>query len=109
MSEHYGQWQAQGDDIKNPPKGHCRTWGQDTAPTKDEGCTWLGGVMEMCSASQRRCRQARAYPSAQRFVRRAPPEGYPTTSVHFYAFRDSGRNERIDLEIWGYAFRNDET
>jgi hypothetical protein len=103
MSTYYGQWQAQGEDIANP--GHCRTWGQETVPTKDEGLAWLGEVAGMCTASQRKRRQDKGFNAAERFVRRAPAEGYPTTSKHFYAGDDAYLDARVDLEIYVLAFR----
>lgn len=105
MSEHYGQWQAQGDDIKDPPKGHCHEWGQDVVPTKPDGLTWLEAVKAQCTASQRARREQRAFSRADRFVRRAPPDGYPTTHKHFYAEDDAFPDARVDLEIYGLAFR----
>lgn len=107
MSKHHGQWQAQGDDIKNPPKGHCREWGQDSVPTKTDGLGWLAEVAAMCTVSQRDRRTPVACRKAKRFVRRAPPEGYPTMSVHFPAPQDAYKNARIDLEIYGDAFADD--
>ena len=107
MSKHAGQWQAQGDDIKNPPKGHRREWGQDDVPTKRQGSSWLEEVLEMCTGGQRQRRLGQAYREAARFVRRAPAAGYPSMSKHFYCRDDAYPNARIDLEIYGMAFRSD--
>jgi hypothetical protein len=106
MSEHYGQRQAQGDDIQDPPHGHCQEWGQDIVPTKPEGLGWLTAVNAMCTASQRQRRVGRAFAAAERFVRRAPQGGYPTTMKPFYARDDSYPDARVDLEIYGLAFRD---
>lgn len=107
VSQHYGQWQAQGGDMADPSKGECIEWGQDEVPTKRDGLTWLGGVMDRCTHSQRRLRQVRAELEARRFVQRAPAAGYPTTSRHFYARDDRYPDARIDLEIYGLAFKDD--
>lgn len=108
MSKNHGQWQAQGADIKDPPKGHCKEWGQDSTPTKEEGLGWLAEVAAMCTGSQRKLREKSACPDAKLFVRRAPAGGYPTTSKHFYARSGTYRNARIDLEVYGMAFRDEE-
>ncbi len=108
MSNHSGQWQAQGDDIDDPPRGHCVEWGEAEVPTKEQGRGWLGEVADKCTKTQRRRRSGRACRDAKKFIARAPAEGYPTTSKHFYARDDAYVNARIDLEIYGMAFRNDE-
>jgi hypothetical protein len=107
MSDHHGQWQAQGDDITEPPGGHCKEWGQNAVPTKGEGLQWLVCVVGMCTSAQRRRREARAQRQAERFVSRAPREGYPTTSKHFYAQDDRYPDARIDVEVYGMAFQDD--
>ncbi|HFE45574.1 MAG TPA: hypothetical protein ENJ18_08770 [Nannocystis exedens] len=106
MNNHHGQWQAQGDDID--ARGHCVEWGEIKVPTKEQGRDWLGEVAGKCTRSQRRRREGRACRDARRFIDRAPAEGYPTTSKHFYARDDAYANARIDLEIYGMAFRNGE-
>lgn len=107
MSAHYGQWQAQGDDIDDPPKGHCREWGQDDVPTKGQGLAWLAETSAMCTKSQRKRREGDACADAVRFVRRAPAGGYPSMSRHFYANDDAYPDARIDVEIYGLAFRDE--
>lgn len=102
MSRHHGEWQAQGRDIGG--RGHRVAWGQERVPTKTEGTTWLQAVLSQCTASERDRRERRALRDAERFLRRCPPEGYPTTSEHFYARCDSHPDARIDLEIYGLAF-----
>jgi hypothetical protein len=104
MSNHHGQWQAQGDDIKNPPRGHRKEWGQATVPTKPQGLGWLQEVVDMCTDSQYRRREVRGFRAAEKFVRRAPPDGYPTMMKSFYANDDKYRDARVDLEIYGKAF-----
>lgn len=101
MSKNSGQWQAQGDDIGG--KGHCVEWGQDAVPTKQQGLTWLGQVEAACAHKQRE-RRAGSFRDARRFVQRAPPGGYPSTSRHFYADDDRYPDARVDLEIYGMAF-----
>ena len=108
MSEHYGQWQAQGDDMPTT-KGRTTEWGQDSVPDKNDGLAWLMDVAEQCTAGERARREARACPQAVRFVMRCPPEGHPLTSKHFYARDDRYKNARIDLEIYGRAFCDGET
>jgi len=75
MSNSHGQWQAQGDDV--PGRGHVVGWTEVAVPTRDQGLRWLGDVIDMCTARQRRTRD-RAYRDAKRYVERAPGEGYPT-------------------------------
>ncbi|MCC7542661.1 MAG: hypothetical protein IT379_40975 [Deltaproteobacteria bacterium] len=104
MSKHFGGWQAQGSDVQDP--GHRREWGQDVPPTKPEGTQWLGELADMCTPAQHDVRSATACPKALQFVRRAPKEGFPTMSCHFYATKHRGRGApRIDVEIWGLAFQ----
>lgn len=105
MSEHYGQWQAQGDDMPTT-KGRTVEWGQDTVPNKEDGLRWLTEVAMQCTASERERREGRACPQAIKFVNRCPPGGHPRTSKHFYARDDRYKNARIDLEIYGLAFRD---
>ncbi|MDP3571090.1 MAG: hypothetical protein Q8S42_10705 [Archangium sp.] len=102
MSNHHGQWQAQGDDIPKP--GHRRMWGQELVPTKQQGREWLIEVQEMCQRAELR-RREEAFRDAQRFLSRAPVEGYPSTMKPFYAYDDSYPNARVDLEIYGLAFQ----
>jgi hypothetical protein len=104
MSKHHGQWQAQGKDIKDPHKGYRREWGQDTVPTKPQGLGWLDEVAEMCTASEFRRREVGGFRAAEKFVKRAPPDGYPTMMRSFYAKDDRYPNARVDLEIYGMAF-----
>lgn len=68
----------------------------------------LADVAAKCTSGERKRRQNRACRDAQRFVSRAPRGGYPSMSKHFYAGDDSYRNARIDLEIYGLAFKDDD-
>lgn len=103
MANHSGQWQAQGDDIKTPPNGHCVTWGHGYIPTKSEGHGYLDQVIDKCQKKEKKLRED-AEIKARRFIDRSPPEGYPTASKHFYCNSDVYKNARIDLEIYGMAF-----
>ncbi|MCK6523947.1 hypothetical protein L6R49_21265, partial [Myxococcota bacterium] len=76
-------------------KGECVEWGQDEVPTKAEGRSWLSQVAERCTSSQRARRAVRACKEALRFIKRAPPGGYPTISKHFYAKGDGYNDARI--------------
>lgn len=101
MSEHYGQWQADGDDLTN---GKQRVeWGQDTVPTKQEGRAWLAAVAKKITSGERIRREPRACRDAKRFVERCPPQAYPSTMRRFYADNDKP-TACIDLEIYGLAF-----
>lgn len=103
VSEHHGEWQAQGDDI--PGRGHRVSWGQADVPTKAQGLAWLGAIATHCTESVRK-RRERACRDAKRFVDRAPVEGYPSMMKSFYCGGDRYPNARIDLEIYGLAFRD---
>lgn len=103
MSDHHGQWQAQGDDVDGNRTGHRKHWGQAGVPTKANGLAWLLEVSGMCTHSQRK-RRENACKAARRFVRRAPIEGYPTMRKTFSANDSHCRNARIDLEVYGMAF-----
>jgi hypothetical protein len=80
--------------------------GRDTVPNKEDGLRWLTEVAMQCTASERERREGRACPQAIKFVNRCPPGGHPRTSKHFYARDDRYKNARIDLEIYGLAFRD---
>lgn len=103
VSEHHGQWQAQGDDI--PERGHSRVWACDDVPTNRQGMDWLAELMAKCERRQA-TRRARAHKDAMRFLERAPSEGYPSLQRSFYARDDDYKNARIDVEIYGCAFRS---
>jgi hypothetical protein len=76
-------------------------------PTKEQGTQWLGEVSVKCTHGQRARREGRACRDARKFVQRAPAGGYPTSSRHFYARDDRYPNARIDVEIYGLAFKDD--
>ncbi|MBX3270374.1 MAG: hypothetical protein KF729_08950 [Sandaracinaceae bacterium] len=103
MSEHHGQWQAQGDDVSG--RGHRVTWGQDVVPTKADGLEWLEQLAANCSKGEGK-RRERACRDAKRFVCRAAPEGHPSMMKSFYCRDDAYPNARIDVEIYGFAFRD---
>jgi hypothetical protein len=103
VSKNHGQWQAQGADIGG--KGHCVPWGQESVPTKADGVSWLWDVAKMCTQSERERREGRACRAARRFVSRAPLTGYPSTMRSFYSLDDAYPDARIDVEIYGQAFR----
>ncbi len=102
MSDHHGQWQADGDDLKTGKQ--CVLWGQDTVPTKEDGHRWLAEVSSKLTHGERKRREPRACNDAKKFIRRAPPEGYPSTMRRFHVDKDKPTGACIDLEIYGMAF-----
>jgi hypothetical protein len=79
-------------------------WGHDDVPTQAQGHGYLREVEVMCADREQK-RRERAFRDARRFISRAPPGGYPSTMRPFYGKDDAYRNARVDLEIYGLAFR----
>jgi hypothetical protein len=109
---HRGRWQAQGDDIKKPKGGHSVPWNQAIAPTKEQGVQNLTQLYGLCEAQQRKLR-ATVFKKAERYVHRAPPEGYPASGKNkpFYVDPQNPRypDARIDLDIKaGMAFTDEQ-